>query len=99
MNIDNSSSSDGQESVGLQAGAADECTVHSMLAQQRGGVIRLDAAAVLDGERPGRILPEHPTEAAPDDGVRVLGLLGGGVLSETADCPDRFVRDDQASRR
>ena len=42
---------DGQKLVGIQAGAADEGTVHAVLAQQRGGVLRLDAAAILDDNR------------------------------------------------
>ena len=49
--------------------------------KQRGGVLRLDAAAVLDDKRLSRFLVEHLTEAAPNDGVRLLSLLGGGVVS------------------
>jgi hypothetical protein len=41
---------DGQKLVGMQAGAANEGTVHAGPGKQRGGVIRLDAAAVLDGK-------------------------------------------------
>src|SRR5205085_9957042 len=39
---------DRQERVGPEAGPADQRPVHVRLAQQRRGVVRLDAAAVLD---------------------------------------------------
>ena len=38
--------------------------------KQGGGVLRLDAAAVLDDQRLSRFLVEHLTEATPNDGVR-----------------------------
>ena len=41
---------------------------------------------------------EHLTEAATNDGVRFLSLLGCRVVSGGADCPDRFVRDAQAGQ-
>ena len=72
--------------------------VHAGPAKKRGGVVWLDAAAILNGKHPGRFLIEHLTEAAPNDGVRLLSLLGGGAVSGMADCPDRFVRDGQAGQ-
>ena len=60
----------------MQAGAADEGAVHAVPAKQRGGVVRLDAAAVLYGKRLSRFLTEHLTEAAPNYGVRLLACWG-----------------------
>ena len=67
-------------------------------AKHRGGVLWLDAAAVLYGKRLSRFLLENLTEAPPNEGMRVLSLLGGGFVSATADCPDRFVRDGHAGQ-
>ena len=56
---------DGQELIGLEAGAADQGAVHVGLAQQRGRVVRLDAAAVLNRKRSGRFLAELLAKFAP----------------------------------
>jgi hypothetical protein len=66
--------------------------------KQRRGVVRLDAAAVLYGKCLSRSISEDLSEATPNDGVRIFSLLGGGVVFEIADCPDRFVRNAQASQ-
>ena len=47
------SGDDAQELVGLQAGPADQRPVDVGLGEQLGGVVRLDAAAVLDADRLG----------------------------------------------
>ena len=39
-----------QKLVGLQTGAADQRTVHAMPAEECRGVIRYDAAAILNGQ-------------------------------------------------
>ena len=65
----------------MQTGTANKGAVHAMQTEQRGGVLRLDAASVLYGKRLSRFLPEHPTEAVQDDGVCSLNLLGRGILS------------------
>ena len=95
MRLTDPSPDDGQKLVGNQAGAACKRAVHAVSTKQRGGVVRLDTAAVLYGKRLSRFLPEHLTETAPNDGVRLLSLLRGSVVFEIADCLDRFVRDAQ----
>ena len=50
---------DGQEIVGLQARAADQAAVDVRLAEQRRGVVRLDAAAVLDRRRGAASSPKR----------------------------------------
>ena len=51
LRLTDPSPDDRQKLVGMQAGAADEGAVHAGLAKQRGGVLRLDAAAVLYDKR------------------------------------------------
>jgi hypothetical protein len=89
---------DGQKLVGMQAGAANQGAVQAGTAKQRGGVIRHDAATVLYGKGLSRLGIEHLTEAAPNDGVRLLSLLGGGAVSGFADRSDRLVCDGQAGQ-
>ena len=67
--------------VGIQAGATHEGAVHAGLAKQRDGVLRIDAATVLNDKRLSRLFPEHTPKAPPDYGVRLLNLLGGSVVS------------------
>ena len=42
-----------QKLVGFQIGAADQCTVHAMPTEECRGVIRYDAAAILNGQPVG----------------------------------------------
>ncbi len=86
-------SNDGQKLIGIKTGAADEGAVYAGLAEQCGGVVRLDATAVLDDKRLSRFRVEHLSEAVPNESVRFLGLLRRGVLSAFADRPERFVCD------
>ncbi len=65
-----------QKLIGNQAGAADEAAVHARFSEERRGVIRVDAAAVLDHQRARRCLPEQLTEAAANAVMRLLSLLG-----------------------
>jgi hypothetical protein len=87
----NRSLNDTQKLLGMQAGSANEGTIHTGLANERGGVPWLDAAAVLNDARLRRFLIEDLPESASNDAVRVLRLLRGGVAPSGADCP-RSVR-------
>ena len=89
-------SNDGNKLVGIQAGPADEGAVHAGLAEEGSGVFRLDAAAVLNRKCLGRFVIEYLTEAAPNKLVRLVTLLGSGMMTGIADSPDRFIRDAQA---
>src|SRR5208337_24467 len=88
----------GQKLIGVQTGSADEGAVHAVSAEQRCGVVGLDAATVLDGKRLSRFLSKHLSEAVPNDGVRVLRLLWSGMVFEIADGPNGFVRDAQVGQ-
>jgi hypothetical protein len=88
----------GQKLIGVQTGSADEGAVYTVPAKQRRGVVWLHAATVLYGNGLSRFLSKHLSEAVPNDGVRVLRLLGSGMMFEIADGPDRFVRDAQAGQ-
>jgi len=77
----------------VQTGSANEGAVHAVAAKQRRRVVGLDTAAVLYRKLLSRFLPKYLSEAAPNDGVRVLRLLWSGMVLEIADGPDRFVRE------
>jgi hypothetical protein len=87
---------DGQKLIRMEAGTADEGTVHSRARQQLGSIVGLDAASILDGQRLSRFLVEHLTAARPNDGVSILSLLGCGMVPKIANRPEWFVRDGQA---
>ncbi len=80
-----SSPGDGQEWLGFQAGTADERAVDAISTEERLGVIRLHAPAVLDDQRLGRSLSEPSFEAFSDEVVSRLGLLGRGLMPECAE--------------
>ncbi len=98
LRLTDPSPDDGQKFLGMQAGAADQGAVHAVATQEGSGVLRLDAAAVLDDQRLSRPFIEHLTEATPNDGVRLMSLLGGGFVSEIANCPHRFMSDGEAGQ-
>ena len=66
------------------------------LTEKYRGVIRFDAATVLDRKRLSRLLIEDLTKTVSNEGVRLPSLLRSGVSSVFANCPDRFVGDAQS---
>ena len=85
-------SNDGPKLVGLQAGTANEGTVYVGLTKQSGGILRIDAASILNDHRLRRFA-EHLSEALSDHDMLHLRLLRSGVVAGIADGPDWFVGD------
>ena len=85
---------DAEEIGHLQAGAADQRSVDIRLGQQGRGVVRLDAAAVLNPHRRRKLrivtLGKHLAKIM----MHFLGLLGRGDPAG-ADRPNRLVGDHQ----
>src|SRR6478672_6574805 len=81
------------EGVGLEAGAADQGTVDLPAAEQLGGVVGLDRAAVEDAQLLG--CAAALADDVANEGDRLLGLLGRRGAAG-ADRPDRLVGDDDA---
>src|SRR6202171_272885 len=82
------------EVVHLERRAPDERAVDVRLTEQLGGVVRLDAPAVLDAHRLGGLGTSHLAQEPADLPVHFLRLAGGGGLAG-ADGPDRLVREGQ----
>src|SRR5207248_6560999 len=72
-------SNDCQELLSDQARSPDQGPVYIGLTYQRGGVVRLYAAAVLNRKRIGQFLAEAPPDLLADKGVGLLRLFRGGV--------------------
>ncbi len=81
-----------QERIGLQRGAADQGAVDVGEGHQALDVVGLDAAAVEDAQRVRDGLAVLRGDPRADEGVDLLGLLGGRDLAG-ADRPDRLVGD------
>ena len=82
------------EAAGIEAGAADQGAVDVGLVEEFFGVVRLDAAAVLDADfgRGGGI--EYFGQSLADKSMGFLGLFGRGGAAG-ADGPDGFVSNDR----
>src|SRR5262245_7379184 len=89
---------DCQKLLRFEARAADERAVHVWLVQQRRGVFRFHASAVLYQKRCGRFLAESLADASANEGMGLLRLLRRGVFAG-ADGPDQFVCHDHSSNR
>ena len=87
---------DRQKFIRLQAAATDKGTVYAGSAQQRGGVVRHNAAAILNRDNFRGLVTEDLPIPCAKDGMRVLGLLWGGMVVSIADRLDRLVRDADA---
>src|SRR5215471_18304323 len=87
---------DCQKLLRFEARAADERAVHVRLVQQRRGVLRFHASAVLYQKRCGRFLAESLADVSANEGMGLLRLLRRGVFAG-ADGPDRFVGHDHSS--
>ena len=87
-----------QKLVGLQTGAPNQHAVHAMPAEERSGVIRYDAAAILNGQPVGFRLAIDLTELASQDRVGVLRLFRGRVVVCITDRPYRFVCNAQVGQ-
>src|SRR5262245_46301924 len=72
---------DFEEVVGLEARPADEAAIDIGLREQALGVVRLDAAAVEDGQGGRELVAVQPGHALADVGLRLLRLLRGGSLA------------------
>ncbi len=84
---------DPEEVARLEAGPADEGAVDVGAGEEFGGVVGLDAPAILDDDPLRRRLAELGGEVGADRGVHRLGLLRGGGQAG-ADRPDRLVGQD-----
>lgn len=87
-----------QKLVGLQTGAADQRTVHAMPAEECRGVIRYDAAAILNGQPVGFRLAIDLAELASQDRVGILCLLRGRMVVGIADRPHWFICNAQVGQ-
>src|SRR5579871_5098160 len=88
---------DGQELLRVQAGASHQGPVHVRRVHQRGGVVRRDASPVLNRKRSGPFLAEPLANLSTNIGMRLLGLVGRGVLSRT-DGPDGLIGKDEPAQ-
>src|SRR5262252_3676189 len=59
---------DGEKLLGVEAGAADQGTVHVRLPEQRTGIVRVHAASVLNNNRRGCLLAESLPNPAAQEG-------------------------------
>ncbi len=82
------------EAAFFEGGAADEGAVDVREGHEFAGVGGFDASAVLDADAAGGGFVVEFGEQAADEGMGVLGLLGGGGFAG-ADGPDGFVGDDR----
>ena len=82
-----SSVNDDRKLVSLQGSAADQAAVNIGLTQQLLGILRVHAAAVLDGQALGSVLAVQLANDLADSGADLLGLISGSGLAG-ADGPD-----------
>src|ERR1700761_832761 len=84
---------DRREGIGLQAGAADQCAINLLLAQQSGCVVGLDAAAVENAYLLRNACSQQLRDFGADDFVGIGCHLGRGSFAG-ADGPDRLIGND-----
>src|SRR5438132_1588257 len=87
-------SNDGQEILCIKARAAHQGTVYVRLAQKRGGVVRLYAAAVLNRKRTGPNLAELFSNSSTKEGMGLLSLFRSGI-SSSPDGPHGLIGHHQ----
>ena len=78
----------------FQGSPAHQGPIDIRLAHQFSGIGRLDAAAILNADAFGHRLVKQLRQAAADEGMDVLRLLGRRVAAR-ADGPDRFIGQDR----
>ena len=79
-----------EERAGIKARPSDQETVEVRPGEQVRGVVRLDRPAVEDPQVAGRVGAEALRHRRPQQGVRLLGQIGGRG-PPGADGPDRLV--------
>src|SRR5262249_20068896 len=91
-----SRSHDRGEVLGLQARSAHQGAVDLRLPQELGGIVRFDAAAILDTPTRGGVLSEQPPDLCADVPADPIRLLRRAYLSRS-DRPTRLVGEHDRS--